>query len=236
MTGKTCGRLTVLRRSDPAKHKYRRAYWECSCSCGGAKTASSGDLLAGKVGSCGCLKREHLRRVGPKWSPHSKRNRGPIQGPRFQYTHERLHGVWVGMIKRCTDVKSKDYPSYGGRGISVHPRWRKYMEFRYDVWDLYKPGLHIERINNNGNYEPGNVKWATRSEQARNRRSNRIIEFNGQKRPLIEWCVMFGVERWQRVQMRLDMGWSASDAFFAPKVRGSTKNPRGHDYRRRRAA
>ncbi|WP_433916931.1 hypothetical protein [Streptomyces sp. NBC_01744] len=161
-----------------------------------------GDALRqGRTTSCGCFHREQLgdrsRTHGQKGTP--------------------LYRVWVWMIGRCCNENNASYAYYGGRGITVCPEWRKSFEaFARDVGASFRDGLTIERVDNGGNYEPGNVRWATRQEQARNRRSSRLLTFEGETRTLTEWSERLGL-RHQTLQQRLDRsGWTVERALTTP--------------------
>lgn len=119
--------------------------------------------------------------------------------------------IWVGMKKRCYNPSDSSYSHYGGRGITVCERWRNdFVAFLEDMGTRTK-GLTLERKNNNGNYEPGNCRWATRKEQTRNARHNIVLEFNGIKQCLAAWAEEMGQRR-TTVQSRLDRGWSVERA------------------------
>lgn len=160
VTGRTFGRLTVVSRngSDPRG----KALWLCACSCGQAKTISGATLASGRIQSCGCLHREVAQATGYKNAKHGQ-SRG---GPRF-----REYIAWKGMIRRCTNPRSKDWKDYGGRGITVAPEWRDSFDaFFAHIGPKPSPDLSLDRIEANGNYEPGNVRWATALVQRHNRR------------------------------------------------------------------
>jgi hypothetical protein len=107
--------------------------------------------------------------------------------------HVRNYSIWYGIINRCHSKTSEKYPYYGGRGIAVCERWRSSLEsFIEDMGDVPE-GLSIDRIDNNGNYEPGNCRWVTMKEQCRNRRSNRHIEFDGKIKTIAEWAEVTGI-------------------------------------------
>lgn len=157
LTGQKFGLLTVLAEADAqicGKHRIRR--YACLCDCGNTKTATQNNLRRGGTRSCGCLRKM-------------------LGGPRTKHGHS-AHGrvtttynIWCAMIKRCTKPNRKDYKYYGGRGITVCERWRVYENFLADMGERPK-GLSIDRINNDGNYEPNNCRWATREEQRANQR------------------------------------------------------------------
>lgn len=106
-----------------------------------------------------------------------------------------LNPIWEGMIGRCTNRSNKSYPSYGGRGIMVCQRWLdSYDAFESDMGKR-PTGSSIDRIDNDGNYEPGNCRWATPSEQSRNTRTNHLITFNGETHLVVEWAELLGISR-----------------------------------------
>jgi hypothetical protein len=152
LTGKRFGRLVAIRPA--ARDINKRLRWLCECDCGNETICLSNALQTGDSTSCGCL-REELRSI---------RNLTHGQGGKTPAYHS-----WCGMIQRCTNPNSKAFPNYGGRGITVCERWRKFENFYADMGA--KPeGLSLDRINNDGNYEATNCRWATRSQQAQNRR------------------------------------------------------------------
>jgi len=116
------------------------------------------------------------------------------------------------MKSRCYSERNPAYQRYGGRGIIMAERWLNYASFREDMIHGYKPGLSIDRINNNGNYEPGNVRWANDKTQARNTRRTIMGEMNGERKPLIEWAEKAGLP-YQRVKQRIQkLGWNLQEA------------------------
>lgn len=115
------------------------------------------------------------------------------------------------MKERCFSPKCKDYKDYGGRGITICERWLDFENFYVDMGDKPK-GLSIGRIDNNDNYCPENCRWETSVQQARNKTSNVIIEYNGYKKPLIEWCEILGLS-YKTIYRRLTRGWSIEKAF-----------------------
>lgn len=130
-------------------------------------------------------------------------------------THGRartpLYRVWAEMRYRCANPDHPDYRHYGGRGIGVCERWADFSAFLEDMGERPK-GLTLERIDNDGDYEPGNCRWATRAEQASNMRSNRIIEHNGMAMTLSQWARYLG-RPLQTIAGRLnEKGWSVGRA------------------------
>jgi hypothetical protein len=126
------------------------------------------------------------------------------------------YASWDAMRDRCTNPKATGYENYGGRGIALCERWRDFRNFYADMGDR-PPGTTIERIDNNGNYEPGNCRWATNTEQSRNRRSNRVVAAFGESKPVSAWiedsrcAVSMNALIW-----RLEDGWETEVAITKP--------------------
>jgi len=125
------------------------------------------------------------------------------------------HRSWLSMLARCSNPRAPDYPRYGGRGITVCERWKKFVNF-YEDMGTRPDERQLDRSDNNGNYEPGNCRWATREEQGRNKRNNRILIFRGESKPLVEWAEIFRIKR-SVVSLRLNqLGWSIEKALTTP--------------------
>lgn len=168
----------------------RRAIFKCKC--GNLYEAYISKMILGHIKGCGCGQIKHGHTVG-------KKNGG-------KQTSE--YGTWLNMIKRCYSVDNKAYMNYGGRGILVCERWRDSFEYFLHDMGLKPSKSHsIERVDNNGNYEPCNCKWETRKNQARNQRSNTIIEYNGEKFCIAEWSEKLGITS-SVFCRRISLGWS----------------------------
>ena len=128
--------------------------------------------------------------------------------------------IWQAMRRRCNNPSDAGYERYGGRGINICSRWQEYPAFLEDMGRRPNASYTIERNDNDGNYEPGNCRWATRTEQARNRRSNRMLTFNGISLCLEEWAARIGIKR-TTLRQRLDvLNWPLERALANEKGGG----------------
>jgi hypothetical protein len=198
LTGRTFGRLVVTGRA--GRSATGRTLWKCRCECGESVDLRSCNLLSGNTASCGCLHREVVGRL--------HRTHGKCQ------TDE--HEIWKGMLARCLNPNHSSYPNYGGRGITVCGSWRmSFTAFLADVGSRPSPEHSLDRIDNDGNYKPGNVRWATRAEQSENRRVSQWVEFNGVRKLAGQWerDLGFGIGT---ISGRLRSGWSIQAALTVP--------------------
>lgn len=177
--------------------------WLCRCSCGKEKELMAGRVVSGKSQSCGCRKRRDTPYVG------AKKTHGLSTSPEFN--------AWCHMIDRCYNSKHKQFRDYGERGISVCDRWRNSFEaFLADMGERPSDQHSIDRFpNNNGNYEPENCRWATRTEQARNMRTNRTLTFMNRTMTMTEWALEMGITK-SALKGRLNKGMSVAEALTAP--------------------
>lgn len=133
-------------------------------------------------------------------------------------TSHPLWHIWSGMRDRCRNPNSKNFKYYGGRGISVCPRWESFANFASDMGSR-PPGTSIDRIDCDGHYEPGNCRWATKAQQVANRKRRfahkRSITWRGITRTSAEWAKQLGLTR-RAIQMRLHHGWTLEQAMMTP--------------------
>lgn len=202
LTGKRFGRLLVLGHAGvvPSGSKMFHA-WSCKCDCGKETIALGNPLKRNETTSCGCLWKE------------------VVQGNSFATGHggsrTRLYRIWRCMKNRCMDSKNKNYSLYGGRGISVCERWMNFACFREDMGEPTTESHSIDRINGNGNYEPGNCRWATPKMQGQNKKGTIWITIKGKTKCLTEWCQHFGIAR-GTIHSRHSNGEVWGEAIFRP--------------------
>ncbi len=203
--GQVFSRLTVL---EQAETLYRNARWKCRCSCGEIVIVDGGSLRSGATKSCGCLRRE------------------VSAGARFTHGQIRTttYNSWRAMLNRCRLVKNNMYYLYGGRGITVCERWMKFENFISDM-GARPEGCFIDRINNDGNYEPSNCRWATAKEQSRNQRTNRMITAMGKTMCVAAFAEEVGVGA-STILYRLNRGIPAAKAIEKVEPRNSQKDKR----------
>lgn len=200
------GRLVVLRRApDRALGQTR---WECQCDCGNYTTVYAGSLRRGDTVSCGCYHRE----------ASSRRN------STHRMTGSPTHVSWNRMLQRCRNPKSPDYPQYGGRGIGVCDRWSSFEAFLADMGQRPSLSYSLDRIDNDGGYEPGNCKWATRAEQQNNRRTTKRITYNGETLALGDWARRTNIPA-KTLHMRHErLGWTPGQTLgFESRLRKSRR-------------
>lgn len=193
--GDRFGRLSVLAVGKvPGAYRYKAV---CQCDCGAEIIAVRFDaLLAGQTQSCGCLQKEATTTHGLSGSPH--------------------YGRWRQMMSRCYSPDDPAYPDYGGRGIKVCERWRDLAIFVEELPQGYFPGAEMDRIDNDGDYEPGNIRWVTRQQNTDNRRSGHRLTYKRRTQSLTKWAEETGINLgtlWTRVN---EFGWSAKDALTTP--------------------
>lgn len=195
--GDLFGRLTVVAVGQVA-NTYRY-YAVCQCACGSPlKKVRMDGLTSGLVVACGCVQKERTTKHKLSKSAH--------------------YGRWRLMLDRCENTDCKSYPDYGGRGIKVCERWHDVTNFVNDLPPGYFKGAEMDRINNDGHYEPGNIRWATRSENCDNRRTGHMLTHDGRTQSLRRWAEESGIDD-SVISERLHVwGWSVAKAVTAPAM------------------
>lgn len=193
IAGQKFHRLLVIER---APNRRRRIHWKCICECGNVSVVQSSSVTSGRTKSCGCLSREGHRT-------------GPVT---HGMSHTSEYKVWGSMKRRCNDPNHPAYEHYGGRGISYCVEWQEFAKFYQDMGARPK-GLTLDRIDNDGDYEPGNCRWATRFQQNNNKRRTRYVELNGERMSLTEAMKVTGCKLYRTAAFaRIRNGWSVIDA------------------------
>ena len=194
--GEPFGILSVVSEG-PRIGRQRKRQFVCLCECGNTITAQLTHLRTGHTVSCGCQRES---RLGNENRTHGM-------------TRTRTYRAWGDMKTRCTNPAANGYQHYGGRGIVVCARWLDSFEaFLEDMGE--KPAGHrisVERLNNDGNYEPGNCVWATQKQQTRNKRNSRMITHDGRTQCLAAWSEETGIPK-TTIWNRLNVGWSVQEA------------------------
>lgn len=161
LTGRVYTYLEVLYLND---RPYKEKHWACRCKCGNIISTTTGHLNSGHTRSCGCLQKET---VSSKRSKHREK-------------YPKVYGLWKNIKNRCYNTKAWAYKYYGGRGINLFEYWinnhEKFIDYVITLENYGDEGYSLDRINNDGNYEPDNLRWATKAQQSRNTRFNTVNE------------------------------------------------------------
>jgi hypothetical protein len=200
LTGRTFGRLTVVGLSLNVDGSGKPC-WKCRCACGNKHTASGSCLRRGQTQSCGCLMIERTKEANTR---HGRKG-------------SRVYRIWGGMWTRCRNPKSRDFPNYGGRGITVCERWESFSAFLEDMGDPPEGDFTIERRENDLGYSPENCYWTPREKQAINRRSSIFVEHDGRRLVASQWDREFGF-REGTIARRVKRGWPKERLFVAPRT------------------
>lgn len=189
--GARYGKLTIIKEIEIADGQPSR--FLCKCDCGNESIVRGDTMRRGGARSCGCI--------------------GPAKRTIHGMSREPLYNIWTTMKARCLSTKSKAYPIYGKRGITICDEWKEnYPQFKkWAIEQGYKKGLTLERIDNNGPYNPQNCTWASRTIQANNRRNNRLISFNGKTLTMAQWSKRTGIKQ-HTLRRRIVAGWPIDEA------------------------
>lgn len=214
IAGEIFGRLTVIEHlGHRTGAKTRNHYWRAICECGNIIETKGANLRSGATASCGCLQRELARSAGDRTRKHGM-------------TRTSTYHIWVGMVQRCTNPLAKDFPRYGGAGITVCERWLTFANFLADM-GVRPKGKSLDRTNNLLGYSPENCRWATVTQQARNQSTNRILAHSGEAKCVAEWAEQLQMSP-VTLLARLGRGWSIERALTTPvDARYNTNGGRG---------
>jgi hypothetical protein len=205
LSGQKFGRLTVIERHGTSSNP---VMWKCECDCGTEKPVAYKHLKYGGTISCGCYRDEY-----------NKRPRSHGQSCKAGNHRTKTYTTWEGIKQRCHNPNYHQYANYGGRGIKVCERWRNSFEAFFEDMGEKPKGLTLERIDNDKGYSKENCRWATSKEQARNRRDNRFITYNGETKIMTDWARQYGLSRgvlWHRLY---NMKWDLKDALERPAMK-----------------
>lgn len=217
ITNEKYGMLKVIERQ--GKTNDGQALWKCKCDCGNYYVARGYALRIGKVKSCGCVR---YKWIGEKKATH-------------KMTNSKIYRTYSSMKNRCYNANEPSYARYGGRGITICPEWLgkngfvNFMQWSYaNGFDenATKTQCSLDRIDNNKGYSPNNCRWANSEIQANNRRSNRLIEFNGEIHTVAEWARILDISA-DNISRRIDyLGWDINKA-LTQKVNKNRKIKKG---------
>lgn len=178
ISGQKFNKLTAIKPI--GKYKSGNVIWQCRCDCGNICEVDGSILRKYKQKSCGCYPSERMAKINTKHDGFGT----------------RLYEIWRQMHRRCYGEKTKAYPYYGGRGITVCPEWHDFAKFReWAIGNGYADNLTIDRIDVNGDYAPSNCRWTTQKQQANNRRNNHRIRYNEEEHTISEWADIMSVNQ-----------------------------------------
>lgn len=199
---KKYNRLTILK-----EEAGKRTMVFCRCDCGTEKWYRKDNVTNGHTKSCGCFKRE----------------RSPVINRTHGMSRTRTSKSWEGMRQRCNNSNNADFPRYGGRGIRVCERWDESFDNFFADMGECPAGMSIERIDNDGNYEPGNCRWASKREQASNRRTSRFVTAHGMTLTIKEWATLLGLAYVPLYKKFMRRGFPKIDPGLLPKPKDSNE-------------
>jgi len=198
LAGQKFSKLTVIKKME--KDKYGVYFWLCQCECGNVKKIRGSHLKSGYTKSCGCLQKEIVTKIAKTYG--------------MAYNLE--YKSWANMKQRCLNKHNSKYKDWGGRGIKVCKRWLKFENFYKDMGDKPFKSYSIDRIDNSKGYFKENCRWATKKEQARNKRNNKMITYKGETFCLKEWSEKLNI-KYSILQNRLNDKWDIKKLFQQPR-------------------
>ena len=198
LTGQRFGRLTVVERANDyiSQNGHHTTQWLCKCACGNEIVVMANNLKR-VTKSCGCYKSEITTE---KNITHG-------------VSDSRLYNIWCNIKQRCYNKNNNSYKDYGGRGIIICDEWLDFEPFYEWAMDNgYNDDLTIDRVDNNGNYEPSNCRWVDIKTQSNNKRNNHYITYNGKTQTLAQWSDELNIN-YNKLWARIKYGWSIDRAF-----------------------
>lgn len=205
--GKKFNRLTVLELV--GTDKYGNTKFLCECDCGNRKVLLGSKVKGGRTKSCGCLHSETARNNTKK----------------HLSSHTKIYNVYAHILSRCFCNTNKNYHNYGGRGITVCKEWADKENgfdsfYKWAIQNGYDESAEfgkctIDRIDNNGNYEPSNCRWVSIKEQANNKRVNHLLTYNGKTQNVTQWAIELGYNK-ETLFSRIHKGWSVEKMLSTP--------------------
>lgn len=195
LTGQKFGKLTAIKVDSRARG---RRVWLCQCDCGNEHTVINSDLTSGNTKSCGCM---------------SSRNFVHLINYKHGMAKTPFYDVWINIRERCENINNPSYKTYGAKGITVSKEWHDFNIFYKDMYQTYKRGLSIDRIDNTKGYHNGNCKWSTRIEQNNNKSNNILVTYKGVTGSLAFVCRELDAP-YRTIRHRIkEQGLSVEDAF-----------------------
>lgn len=181
LEGQKFGKLIVIKYVGNSK-------WLCKCECGNKKIVNGKHLRGQEIFSCGCYRSKRAKQMVSEFHEKNKKHK---------MSKTRIYHIWQGIKDRCTNTRNPAYKNYGERGIIICEEWKNDF-IKFYMWaknNGYKDNLTIDRINNNGNYEPYNCRWIPLEMQAQNTRNNINITYNNETHCLAEWGRILKIDR-----------------------------------------
>ncbi len=203
MIGSKFGKLTIISESEKLKPGIRRV--SCLCDCGNTTVVTYSSVKSGNTKSCGCMSSRVAARP-------------------TQYYGTPTYAAWLAMKARCTCKKSEGWKYYGGKGICVCERWNhSFLNFLEDMGDRPQ-GFELDRIDSNGNYEPGNCRWVSKKQNSRNKSNNVFLEYEGVSRTVGEWAEIKGIKYITLYSRIFDYKWDICRALSEPSFKGKNQS------------